>query len=155
MTKLKPSEIYVRDAQESDLAFIFSSWLKSYRGGFQSHMIENTIYYTEQHKLIERLLQRCTVQIACNPATPEDIFGYVVHERIDGIFVLHCAYIKHPFRRLGIFLTLLEKAGFDRTSAGLFTHATRATYATGHRLGMVYHPYILTNYLHKKEGDNV
>lgn len=152
---LQVAQIYLRDATEHDVSFIFNSWLKSFRAGTLCKYVDNTVYFSEHHKLVEKLLKRSTTKIACNPENPEDIYGYITHESIDGIFCLHYAYVKHTFRNLGIFKQLLASTDFTGETVGLFTHSTSVCGSMGPKFKLLYHPYILINYLHKEEPSTV
>lgn len=140
--------ILVREAQESDVAFIFNSWLKSNRSCPFANGVDNTIYFSGQHELIERLLKTCTVKIACNLESPDQIFGYLVYEKIDGIYTFHYAYTKEDFRGLGVARELLRSVdGFDFKTLSIITHINgRHMPRIADRYNMVYHPYILINY---------
>lgn len=130
--------VVVRPATEADVSFIFNSWLKSYRGTCKA--ISNPVYYQFQHKTIEAILQRSQVLVACDAADPNQLYGYLVYEVVEGIAVVHYAYIKHSFRGMKL-LSLLAKdlpAG-----GGYYTHDT----ANGHRLAaakkFVLNPYLV------------
>jgi hypothetical protein len=138
--------VKIRPALEADASFIFNSWLKSFRENGIARPVSNEVYFAEQHKLIEKLLKRCTTVIACNPTDPAQIFGWACFERVDGIFVLHYVYIKHPYRLLGLAKELLKEANHDFTTAGLFTHWTAAALKLHEKKNLLYHPYILINY---------
>lgn len=145
--KTKTLPISIREANEGDLHFVFSSWLKSYRSsGWGCKFVDNTIYFTEQHKLVERLLKRCTTLIATDPADPATIYGYVVFEKIDGILVFHYCYTKHTFRAMGVLRQLLKSMDHDWNMAGLYTHMTKLFDRLSLKYNLVYHPYILVNY---------
>jgi hypothetical protein len=144
---LQNSEIYVRDMTEADIPFIFNSWLKSFRNGLICKYVDNAVYFSEHHKLVEKLLKRSTTKIACNPTNPEDIYGYISYETIDGIFCLHYGYVKQTFRNLGIFRTLMQNTGADFKTAGVFSHSTPISPALMPKFQLMYHPYILINYL--------
>ncbi len=145
--KREQAELVVRDATEADLPLIFSSWLKSFRNSTFVKYTDNTIYFEQHHKLIERLLKRSKVRVACSPTNPEDIFGYLVWEKMDGIFVLHYGYTKHTFRNLGVFAQLMKDTGETFETGGLFTHTTIACDRLMPKYELIYHPYILINYI--------
>lgn len=141
------AEIYIRDPHEADLPFIFNSWLRSFRNSSFCRYVDNTIYFTEHHKLVEKILKRSTVKIACSPQNPEDVYGYICHENIDGFFVLHYAYTKQSFRNLGIFRALLATTNHNAEIAGIHSHSTIACAWIMPKLNLIYHPYLLINYM--------
>jgi hypothetical protein len=144
--KIENNQIDIRDVAPEDLPFIFNSWLKSYRNGGIPKFVDNTIYFSEHHKLIERLLQRATTKVACSPTDPTNIYGYICYERIDGVYVLHYAYVKHTFRNLGILRAMIKASGHDGETAGALTHGSGVTDRIGAKFKLTYHPYILINY---------
>lgn len=144
----EPVEVYIRDADVTDVNLIFSSWLKSARNIPIAGRCDNSIYYSEHHKLIERLLKRGNTLVACEPKDPGNVYGYLNYETIEGLFVCHYAYIKQTFRGLGILGTLLDKAGHKLDAAGLYTHQTIAAQKLAAKYTLIYHPYILINYSH-------
>lgn len=142
----KNMPLNIRDADESDINFIFNSWLRGFRQGSLCKHVDNTVYFSEQHKLVEKLLKRCKVRIATSPDNPADILGYMVYEHIDGIFTLHFCYTKHTFRALGVLRQLLKDSGHDTNTAGIHSHNTEAFSRIAIRYNLIYHPYVLINY---------
>lgn len=135
----------LRRADEKDISFIFNSWLKSYRSSYFAKSISNTIYFEGHHKIIEKLAKTSEIIVACNPQDPEQIFGYICAEKIDGIFCLHYIYVKQSFRRLGIGKLLLNSFERDKEQASVFTHHTKIAERLAAKYNMVYHPYLLIN----------
>ncbi len=144
--KAKTIPVSIREAQEGDVSFIFSSWLKSFRTGLVCKKVENTVYFTEHHKLVERLLKRSTTLIASDPEDPATIYGYLCFERIEGLFVLHYVYVKHTFRAMGVMRQLMAATEQDFNTAGLFSHMTIIMERLSLKYNLLYHPYILINY---------
>ena len=140
-------KIRLRTATEEDVPFIMNSWLKSFRGSMFARNVINTVYFTEHHKLIERLLKSSSVIIACNDEDSSQVYGWICAEEVDGIFCLHYVYIKHAFRNLGIGKLLFDVFKHDMSTAGIYTHYTRIADKLAAKYNMLYHPYILTNYV--------
>lgn len=138
--------ITIRPALESDVAFIFRSWLKSYKNSWFAKNIENTIYYSEHHKVLERLMSEKTVLIACNSDDTDQIYGFMCCEKTEGINVIHFIYVKHVFRNMGIAKRLLEVQGHDPKTAGVYTHHTRIAEKLAPKANLVYHPYLAFKY---------
>lgn len=143
--------VTLRRAEEKDISFIFNSWLKSYRTSYFAKSIGNTIYFSEHHKVIEKLAKTSEVLVACNSEDPDQIYGYMCAEKIDGIFCLHYVYIKQPFRRLGVGKLLLSSFDRDSEQASVYTHHTKLAEKLAAKYNMIYHPYLLINV----EADNV
>lgn len=143
MTEPKIETVMLRGLQENDIHFIFSSWLKSFRGSNFSKNISNTLYFDQQHKLIEHLLATAHVVIACNKEDPEQIFGYMVGGFVGNLFVVHYIYVKHPYRRLGVGNLLLNSMDHSKATAHCYTHDTPTASRLAAKFGLVYHPYLL------------
>src|SRR5271165_681887 len=99
------SNFTIRLGNKEDLPFIFSTWLKSFRYSSSfAKEIDNETYYKFHQQVIERILSRSpSIYIACDQLHPDTVFGYIVYEGP----VLHFAYVKKSFRKLGIARALL------------------------------------------------
>ena len=139
---MKQPKVYFRDAQPEDVSFIFNSWLKSYRNAKAVSHVPSSIYYTEHHKVLEKILKTCNVTIASNPMDKSQIYGYVVFEKIDGFNVFHYAYTKHPFRKMGIMNALVRTVHRDPSVGCLYTHDTAIGSRIAPKYNGVYHPYL-------------
>lgn len=144
-------KVFLRPANEEDISFIFNSWLRSFRTSFFARSVVNSIYFTEQHKVIENCLKTSECIVACNPDYPSQVYGWICAEKIDGIFCLHYLYVKHDFRKLGI-ARILFNAFEHGEGAGIFTHYTKSCERLSIKLNLIYHPYILFSTYSKKEN---
>ena len=70
--------VRLRTLTEEDKPFIFNSWLKSYRFSHFGEKITNTIYFEDHHKIIENILKKAKVVVACNEEDPSQDYGYIV-----------------------------------------------------------------------------
>lgn len=138
----KELPIRIRPAAESDVAFIFSSWLKSYRSSRFAQGITNTVFFGEHHKVIEELLKTSTVLIACNKNDSTDIYGYICAEIISNVFVVHYMYIKHTYRLFGLAKVMMAQFGHSKDNAGMCTHLTRSGEKVAAKYNLEYSPYI-------------
>lgn len=134
--------IRFREANETDVGFIFNSFLKSFRDSYFARNISSTIYFNEHHKIIESLLKKAKVNIACNPNDVSQIYGYVISEKIDNTFVLHYIYVKQTFRKMGIGKKLLEISGHDKEVAGCYSHHNKISEKLSAKYNLIYHPYL-------------
>lgn len=112
------------------------------RGANFTKEIISTTYYSEHHKVIERLLKTCTVHVACDEANVDDIYGYGCSEMVDNIFVLHFLYVKHTYRNLGIGTMLLNSFNHNPEYASVYTHHTPVALRLAAKYRMVYNPYV-------------
>lgn len=146
----------VRPATDQDISFIFNSWLKSFRdSGVLSRSVPNTIYFQNHHKILQKILKRSQANIACNPQDPSQIYGYIVGEYIEGIFILHYVYVKHSFRKMGIGKELLNSFDHDTGNASCCSHLTKMAEKFLLKYNMIYHPYtVLVDYEVPQEQSN-
>ena len=142
MSKPTPP-VRLRMATEEDAPFIFNSWLKSYRKSFFARTITNTVYFSEHHKIIEKLLKKYQTVVACNNDDPTQVYGFINAGFTDGIFTLNFIYVKHSFRGLGIAKALFNAFEHDPSYAAVYTHHCRIAEKLASKYNMLNHPYIL------------
>lgn len=129
----------------SDEAFVYSTWMKSYRESGWGRAIPAPIYNIEQRKRIDKLLLRedSWMLIASNRETPEQIFGWMVGE---GNNKIHYLYVKHSYRGEGIGHKLVSNMVSDHI---IYTHRPSAIWVEaklkegGRYRHWIYNPYDL------------
>lgn len=94
-------EVVLREARDSDKAFLISSWLRSFAASKLALLADSDAYFQGYRPLVEAALSRSRVLVACQKADPDAIVGWVAVEPGD-VPRLHYVYVKHPFRRFGI-----------------------------------------------------
>jgi hypothetical protein len=134
--------VLIRHAEKPEANLIFATWVKSYRGAQPVKLVPRAVYDDGQHRLIERLLKRAPVLVACNSETPEQVFAWLAYERFGPLLVVHYVYTKHVFRRMGLASRLLEQAG-ARGGNVQHTHVTKDGDALMASFGGVFNPYLL------------
>jgi hypothetical protein len=106
-----------RDMVEGDRSFVMSSWLRGFHqaGDWPRRLgtsrcplqtgddvrtacgccrFTHRRFFDEHGRVVEQLLARSKVVVACNPERPYQVIGYVVAEP----GVLHWVFVKSPFR---------------------------------------------------------
>lgn len=141
------AEITFREANNSDIPFLTSSWLKSYRDAPAVRGVPNKVYYYFHHKVLEELISRGMVLVLHYEHTPDQILGWVCYETYDSAMLLHYMYIKKSFRGFGLARKVLEEI-LDRENPPvvLYTHKTTDIFPIERKLrdkGWVFHPYML------------
>jgi L-amino acid N-acyltransferase YncA len=121
------------------VSFIFNSWLKSYQSSCKH--IAAPVYFEFQHKLIESILKRSTVLVAVNTTDEQQIYGYLVCEKIQDVTVLHYAYTKNLYRRTGIQKKLLAAANISLAEPCFISHKTVVCSKLASN-SLVYNPYL-------------
>jgi hypothetical protein len=118
-----------RPAERRDLALIMSSWLKSFKGSHYAGPIPNDLYWDTYRLSLERILSRPAVRvwIAVNPGEPDpehEIYGWLAMEP-GAPPVVHYAYVKQAFRRMGVARSLFHAAGVDTSQPFTYTFRTK------------------------------
>lgn len=91
--------IAIRQAHSGDLAFIYSSWLRSFKGSRDKH-VSPEVYFEGQHELIGNLLDSANTTALV--ATPAYDAGIILGWCVKTNDTLHYVYVKEAFRRMGI-----------------------------------------------------
>jgi hypothetical protein len=143
--RFKTGELAFVELGTEHVSMVFSSWLKSYRNSMFVKNIPSTIYFSEQHKLIQKCIKNGKTIVAVSPEDTEQIIGWINFQVVDGIYCLHYAYVKQLYRGCGVLAALLAESGHTG-NAGCYTHDTLLGSRILNRKNLVYHPYILTNY---------
>ena len=127
----------MRTADESDIKFIYSSWLKSFRRSPFAAQISNALYFDGQHKRITHILAKPETNVicVCNPEDASQIYGWICAEIGGPITVVHYVYVKRTYRGFGIGKGLIESLGSKNF---IFTHDT----GFAQKFGGVYSPYL-------------
>lgn len=129
----------IREVRPSDINFIYATWLRSFRyGSTLGKSLTNTVFFFEYNKVIDNLLSKSTVLVACLENDEEIVFGYIVYEED----IIHYVFIKESFRQMGIakmlvkqFLVLPDKC----------THETFIADAIIKKYNLIYNPFLLYN----------
>lgn len=113
----------IRSAKPEDISFIYSSWLKSYKHGSSiGKSVRTSIFFNNYREIVDVLLERSNILVACLPDSPDVILGYIVYESIESMHILHYAFVKESFRYLNICNFLVAEAKLpDGTN---YTHHT-------------------------------
>lgn len=137
----------VRIAADSDLPFIFNSFLKSFRDSPSVSGVPNTVFYDGHHAVIERLLAHpgARTLVACNAADPAQIYGYAIGRDFGAFKSIDWLYSKHSFRGFGIARSLMmDLVGPHPSPVPLYyTHRVKHMDRLLKNRPMAYHPYLL------------
>lgn len=129
----------IREATEADLRFVRASWFESYRNGGYAPQVAFPTYRDGQHNIIERCLAAGRCFVAFATVVPDEICSWVC---VQAPSLLHFAYTKQAYRRMGMAKFLLAHAA--RAGALLeHTHDTRVGRSLAARIGTKHNPYPL------------
>lgn len=107
----------IRQAMPSDIPFIYSSWLKSFKNNSDlGKEMRSSVFFTNYKLIIDRLLQQSEILVACMSEDPSVIYGYFVYETffLDDAFMAHYCFIKEDFRKFGIASDLLKHSHLNQ-----------------------------------------
>ena len=133
---------------ETDLNFILSTWLKSYRQSHFAVHIPNDIYYSQHQGIIKQILvnPNNTVTILCSIEDPDQILGYIVYSLKDPI--IFYTYIKHSFRKMNLAQVLFKgvtdyfnRENPEKVKPVICTHKCRRWSQAAKKFNLIYNPY--------------
>lgn len=108
MQSFRP-DIILRSAQVADEAFIFGSFLKThYQMGTNIRGMRRRTFEKHHRKILDMLMHRGQMIVACDPGMPEIIYGWILFERIGVQLCIHYCYVRGSQRRFGIGSRLYE-----------------------------------------------
>lgn len=124
--------VMFRAPTNDDVPYITRAWLKSYRSpGAMLHHVPQDVYYTQHHRIIERLWfdDNCTKLVACFPEDTTFIYGFLFAECTNVGPVVHYVYVRRPMRGLGLASALLDAVRYTPEGLeprGFISHHTPA-----------------------------
>ena len=104
----KADLVIIRDGIEDDRSFIFSTFLRGlfYGDSWFSQMPKN-LFMQNYHKILEALLDRSEIKVACLKEDPQVILGYAILSKTTP--TLHWCFVKSAWRGIGIAKSLVPK----------------------------------------------
>ena len=124
MTDLR---IEFRPGVNSDIDYIKSTWLHSYRNGEGVKDVPNSVYYDYENRALVHIIPRCSNTggvVVAHEALPESasfadrvdapILGYIVAEPLEGALLVHFCYVR-GYKRAG------KKIGAEYRQRGIAT----------------------------------
>lgn len=142
-------DLVLRNADESDLPFIYKTWLVNIRASNNLETIIEAKVYFDNHKLlIDRILSKSECVLATSPEDTKQIFGFIVFHRMKKLDVLHFVHVKAPYRKLGIAGHLKDFAfNCELDDPPLVsTHFTRMAPILTESWNLIFNPYILFDF---------
>lgn len=146
------AQVILRPVRSEDVALITNSWLTSYRDSCHVWGVPDRSYYWCEHKILEKLIPRSAVVVACLEEDPNVILGWVAYEIAEGgVMVIHYMYVKKPFRALKIATKLFQEVWKIEQEPGVVIFTARTKHSWGiyndklkdmNRPLWVYNPYL-------------
>lgn len=106
-------DIMLRNVAESDMDFIYDSWMRSFRKAGANKLIPDDFYKAWHSTNIEKTLKSGSkILIACSADNIDSVLGWLCYTEYDGEPVVHFIYVKSKYRLSGMAKVLMRKAGF-------------------------------------------
>lgn len=115
----------IRPAIPSDIPFIYSTWLKSFKyDSALGKSMRKSVFFESYREVIDNILDQSSVAVACMQDDPNVIIGYAVYEAYSmfDCNILHYAFVKESFRGLKVATSLLRI--IDNKKPTKYTHLT-------------------------------
>ena len=125
-----PPELFrLRDGHESDHPFVFSTLLRDYKtSDFARHMTDDRrLFFGGHHEIVERLLRRAKLDVACGIEDDAVIVGWMLWEPAATMRV-HYLYTREAYRQNGVAKALVNST-VGRTDV-VYSHRTRLVTST-------------------------
>lgn len=135
----------IRPVTPEDLPYIFSTWLDGQRKVGDRAYFTNTLYYEKEKPRISGILENSRVGILVNPEDTNHIYGFLVWDFLDDLFVLHYAHMKRAYQRLGIMTQAMSLiCPKDKRKSGFITtHINDLAGKLRERHQFKYNPFIM------------
>jgi hypothetical protein len=98
--------IHIRDAKESDLAFILHTWIGKHQKSHAMKHVDYDLFVPEMRKRVKRLLGSSIVRVAADDKDTDTLIGFLVANPSKNI--LHYAYVRDTWRKQGVFRGMRE-----------------------------------------------
>lgn len=148
----------IREALESDIPFIFNSWVGFSRAMCKSKQkfarISADVYAAHYNELVRQILIRSQCLVACNKQDPTQIYGYVVFENLPDANVIHMTYIKETFRNMNIAQDLWEKS-IDPLKRIFHTEDSYLFLKFKHKDKVIYNPFLMWDKIRSYKHDAI
>lgn len=117
------TQVTLRPALPQDINFIYSTWINSYQfGSTLGRGMRKSVFQPSYRRVIDAILASpgTMVWVAAALNDPHTILAYLV---LEDKHIIHYAFTKEPFRRLGLQWLLSNNSGMQYR-AKTYTHVT-------------------------------
>lgn len=136
--------VRIRKFCEGDKHFILNSWMESYRQEDSVRSVSNSTYFYCHQILIGEIAKTAEIFLACAHDNPDEIWGWLCCQPgPDGSIIVHYAYTKQRFRKLGLGRRLIEAAGWVPGVRVWATHWSQRCNFISHKFNATHNPYLL------------
>lgn len=138
--------VILRDFKKEDEAFIYSSWLKSFRDEPTFRKMPNEHFFTLHRKIVEGLIATAKIKLLVMEEDKDHLLGFICFDNSKAFDILHFMYIKTSFRKLKLSRVLLDEALSKDERPCYYTHHTYGAEFIAPSINAVYYPYRILNY---------
>lgn len=144
--------IKVKDSTDEDISFIIDSWLHNYRKkSDRTKDIPKGIYYSNQYKIISKIIERSRGFTIVDAKDPELIYAYIIFQAVKDnpniIPIVHYVYVRASCRKMGFAKLLINKVkdyiGAPKNIPLAVTHQTKDSLYYLKNYKLIYNPYLL------------
>lgn len=110
-----------------EIGYIMKTWGREERKN-QPRMYPDRLFYSNFGAIMSGLAKRSDCIVACNPDDINQIIGFAVGKCVPelDIMMMHFAYVRPEFRRLGIGKEMCVRLGYDASRHEMvMTHTSR------------------------------
>ena len=129
-----------------EIGYIMKTWGREERKN-HSALYPDRLFYANFGAIMTALAQRSDCVVACNPDSINDIIGFAVGKCAPemGVMLMHFAYVRAEFRRLGVCKEMCARLGYDSSKHELVMTHTSKTIEKINRKGrpIIYNPHSL------------
>lgn len=126
----------------SDLNFILSSWLKTYKySGPTVRRMFDRVYYEVYEPKVKELIKRSDVYIASLREDEDVIVGYLAIERLTDRDIIHFCAVKDSWQKMGIARQLIDAARPQPST--YYTHWTSPMVSLSHKIPYIFQPFLI------------
>lgn len=148
------NDISFREMNASDIPYIKSTFLRSFRNSSFTNLTSNKSYFGFFSPLFEELIlsPNTVVGLAVNPEDESHIYAWCVWEKQGPVQILHYVYTKTSYRKFGIAEDLLKATGFNLGEPFFYTLFSRdCDSLRRHYKQAVYNPFLLLQAKNSKD----
>ena len=155
---IDPKLIVLREHKDSDIPYIYSSWMEDYLAAHwmkktkdesgevkksnPAHvaMMPKSIYFKEIREVINGILGKSEVTVACNIEDQNQIFGYAVHRYNQEVELglISWIYVRPIYRGLGISSIIMAHLGVMH----IVSHVNPSSRWFLKKHGLIYNPFM-------------
>lgn len=136
--------VITRPPTNDDYGFILKTWSEEYHKVHPFNYIPNQIFIPNQKTIIDQILSRSQILIACLDDEPNNLVGYTIFQPFnEETTIFHWMHIKGIYRReYGLFQSLIKEMQIENKNVVCSHYFTKFKFLKD-KYHLVYDPTIL------------